>query len=178
MHARSVDVANRVFEEMVRGAISGFIATLPMTVLMEAVHRRMLRGEHGSSLPPREITGELARRTGADRFLDERGQFALALGAHFAYGAVMGAPYLPLTRPVRVRPLLRGGLYGLALWTASYLGWLPAMQMRGAAGRESAGRNLLMIVAHLLWGTTMAAAAAALREYGENVALRGFGGRP
>jgi hypothetical protein len=48
-------------------------------------------------------------------------------------------------------------MVGMALWTASYLGWLPAFGLRRSAVKESGGQSLQMICAHLVWGATAAA---------------------
>src|SRR6188508_239336 len=45
-----------------------------------------------------------------------------------------------------------GALYGVGVWGASYLGLLPGAGLYPAATDESAGRNALMISAHLIWG--------------------------
>lgn len=165
--------ANRLFERSVRGAIGGFIATLPMTVLMELGYRVFL-DEERRSLPPREITSELARRARIDRHLNEQGHFGLALGGHFTYGALAGLPAVILTRWLKGPEVVRGMLYGCALWAASYFGLIPALHV-GAAGTEQSVRsNLLMATAHLLWGASLAATAAAL-DYERPVAVRGLG---
>ena len=44
---------------------------------------------------------------------------------------------------------------GVAIWAGSYLGWLPAMGILSPATRHPWRRNLLMIVAHIIWGVTL-----------------------
>jgi uncharacterized membrane protein YagU involved in acid resistance len=59
---------------------------------------------------------------------------------------------------------LRGALAGLALWVGSYLGWLPAVGILRPATRHPWRRNLLMIVAHIVWGVTLGEMTRKLTE--------------
>ena len=61
-----------------------------MTAAME-VGRRLLPPWERYPLPPREITSEMTRAAGVRQYLNEPEMKALTLGAHFAYGAAMGA---------------------------------------------------------------------------------------
>ena len=55
---------------------------------------------------------------------------------------------------------------GVAVWAASYFGWIPAMGLLSPAHRHPPARNALMIAAHLVWGAVTAA------SYRELVAAR------
>ncbi|HEV2653990.1 MAG TPA: DUF1440 domain-containing protein, partial [Ktedonobacteraceae bacterium] len=84
--------------------------------------------------------------------------------SHFGYGAAMGALYTTLTRQLRLQPVLKGTLFGLVIWAASYLGWMPLANMPVAATREPLRRNLMMILAHVVWGSVTGAIAARLEQ--------------
>jgi uncharacterized membrane protein YagU involved in acid resistance len=43
----------------------------------------------------------------------------------------------------------------VALWVGSYLGWLPAMDILPPATQQPWRRNLVMIIAHMIWGVTL-----------------------
>lgn len=133
------------------GMIAWLTATAPMTVAMELMHRRLPAGEQ-YPLPPREITMTVAEGAGVGRLLGERGRRELTLLGHFAYGALAGAAYGPLTRRWDAHPAVKGTVFGLGLWAASYAGWLPAVGIFPPPQREPARRNLLMIAAHVVWG--------------------------
>jgi putative membrane protein len=64
-------------------------------------------------------------------------------------------PIRQIPLPPAVRAASIGSLYGLLVWTASYLGWLPAVGILAPATRHPARRNALMIVAHLIWSATL-----------------------
>src|SRR5436190_15759872 len=139
------------------GLLGGAAATVPMTVAMELLHRQLPRRER-YPLPPRIITQRLTRKAGVERELDEPGHRALALASHFAYGAATGAIYALLKGPVEkrlprdsmpapARAAAQGTAYGLLVWTASYLGLLPAANILTPATEHPKRRNALMIAA-------------------------------
>lgn len=133
------------------GAIAGLCATFVMTSAMERMHRR-LPAHQRYPLTPREITQSVAPVG------DERAEAAGALSAHFAYGGLTGALY---GAAAPRGGIVSGMLYGLGVWTLSYLGWIPALRILKPATDHPARRNALMLAAHLVWG---AATALALRE--------------
>ena len=50
----------------------------------------------------------------------------------------------------------KGIAFGLGVWTASYLGLLPALGILKPATQHPLRRNLLMIGAHVVWGASLA----------------------
>jgi uncharacterized membrane protein YagU involved in acid resistance len=132
------------------GGIAGFAATLAMTSAMARLHRRLPAAER-YPLPPREIAERLAG--GSDAAVRDR-----AMAAHFLYGGACGAAVAVL----RPSPsITEGAAAGVAIWFASYFGWVPAFGILQPASAHPAQRNALMIAAHLVWG---AATARALEE--------------
>jgi uncharacterized membrane protein YagU involved in acid resistance len=137
------------------GAIAGFIATVPMTAVMVLLHRMLPRHER-YPLPPRQITEEMSRRTGARKHMDESERESTTLLAHFGFGAAAGALYIVLANLLPMPPVLRGLVYGLMVWGGSYMGWLPAARVLPPATEQPTRRTLLMIFAHLVWGSFLA----------------------
>jgi uncharacterized membrane protein YagU involved in acid resistance len=136
------------------GAVAGFVATVPMTLFMEALHQRLPAHER-YPLPPSEIVEKLTADVGAREQVDAPEHIALTLLAHFGYGAATGAVYAPLARALHPPPLLSGVTFGLAVWGASYLGLLPALGILRPATTHPARRNALMIGAHVVWGAAL-----------------------
>ncbi|HYG54267.1 MAG TPA: hypothetical protein VD965_03110 [Burkholderiales bacterium] len=151
------------------GALAGLAATAAMTLAMGALWRRLPRRER-YPLPPREITSTLAARTGIERHLDERQRVDATLLSHFAYGAGAGALFPVLARRASVP---RGIAYGLGVWAASYLGWLPAMRVLRPATQHPAARNALMLAAHVVWGAMLAINANGLRRAADDAFAQG-----
>ena len=138
------------------GALAGIAGTFAMTAAARAMHRRLPPAER-YPLPPREII-EGALPAPAKHALDEQGRQSATLAAHFGYGAATGALYA-LLRPRG--SILPGAAYGLLVWTVSYFGIMPGLRILRPADDHPLRRNWLMIVAHLVWGSTM---ASTLRE--------------
>ncbi|MBS7700097.1 MULTISPECIES: hypothetical protein [unclassified Chelatococcus] len=135
---------NALAEKMLLGALAGFAATLPMTSAMSRMHRRLPPQER-YPLPPRELSENLPN-------------FGMRISTttllhHFLYGAASGALFAVVSRR---RNAAAGGIYGAAVWTASYLGWIPASGILRIATRHPSRRNRLMLAAHLVWGASLA----------------------
>jgi uncharacterized membrane protein YagU involved in acid resistance len=147
---------------MLIGAAAGAAATVPMTMVMEALHER-LEGEPAKPLPPREVAEGMAAQGGVHHKLSEQDKQDLTLAAHFGYGAGCGALYgliAPRSTPASV---LAGMAFGLGVWAGSYLGLLPAMGLRHHARHDPPERSGLMIAAHLVWGAAAGAIVGASR---------------
>jgi len=106
-------------------------------------------------LPPRLITEKMTERVGIENRLDEKELTGLTILSHFGYGAVFGAIYALFEQRIAFGSRLKGVLSGVALWAGSYLGWLPAMNILPLATQQPRRRNLLMIIAHVIWGMTL-----------------------
>lgn len=145
--------------DLAKGTLAGFIATAPMTLAMAAMFHMLPRRQQ-YRLPPRQVTMNIFRHPAVRQQMDERDRSNLTLLSHFAYGAACGAAYAPLARWLRPPGAAGGVAHGLAVWSGSYLGWLPALGIMTPATKHPAERNALMIAAHVVWG----AAAGALLE--------------
>lgn len=144
------------------GALAGFLATLPMTAAMVAMHRR-LPPEEQYPLPPNEMTVEAAEKVGVRDAMDEpEEELGATLAAHFGFGTAAGALYVPVASELPLPSLVKGSLFGLVVWSVSYLGLLPAAGLLTPATRHPARRNALMIAANVLWGGVTAVLAERL----------------
>jgi hypothetical protein len=147
---------NEFVGRLCAGSVAGFAACGPMTALME-VAGRLLPAEEQEPLPPRQITERAADTVEAADHLSEDQTAVATMAAHFGYAIGSGAAYSALAPHVSLPPVARGVAFALGLWAASYFGWLPAAGLYRPATRESAGRNALMLTAHVVWGATLGA---------------------
>lgn len=138
----------------VKGAIAGTLATVPMTIVMLSLHRRLPTTQR-YALPPKQITREVANRVGAKEVAKGKHLTRATLVSHFSYGAATGALYPLLAERVRTRTRITGPAFGVAIWALSYLGWVPALRILPPATRHPMRRNLLMIAAHVVWGAAL-----------------------
>ena len=156
--------------QLLTGALGGLVGTAAMTAAMRRMHGHLPEAER-YPLPPREIIQSMARGTEADHRAGEGELQDLTLGAHFAYGAATGALYAAL------RPgggIAAGAGYGLLVWAASYLGWIPGLAILEPATRHPLRRKGLMLAAHVVWGATTALTIRELQRAEAEV----FAGRP
>jgi uncharacterized membrane protein YagU involved in acid resistance len=148
------DQETTVSSALVIGALAGLAATAPMTLFMQQIHQQLPARER-YPLPPSEIVDELTAQAGVDDQIDQSEHIALTLIAHFGYGAATGALYAPLAQAFHPPALLGGAVFGLGVWSASYLGLLPALGILSPATEHPARRNALMIGAHVIWGVSL-----------------------
>jgi hypothetical protein len=141
-----------VMNELMRGAVAGAAATVPMTgVILGAKAAGLLYVP-----PPKQITAEAEQQTGAGANLSQ-GDFTLSwLAAHFGFGAAAGALF-GLGRPLLPGPAwLKGLIFGTAVWAVSYLKVLPGLGLYPPPSRDRDSRTGTMIVAHLVYGSVLA----------------------
>ena len=153
------------WKRILQGAIAGLTATAPMTAAMEAGADKLPKRER-YPLPPRIITTRIARQVGVAVDEDDDAIKIATIAAHFGYGAAMGAIYSAITPPKYTGPTT-GVAFGLGVWAGSYLGALPALGILTPATEHPARRNLLMIAAHVVWGSALGATLHSLQSDNE-----------
>ncbi|MFI6478285.1 DUF6789 family protein [Nonomuraea sp. NPDC050663] len=131
-----------MIRNLLRGAAAGSMATTAMSTVMLAGDKLGLMGEQ----PPRRV---------ARRLFGRQGETPVAIASHFGFGAAGGALLSTLSRGRGV-PTWLGAGYGMAIWLASYQGWVPAIGAMPPAHRDRPGRQAVMIAAHLVYGATLA----------------------
>ena len=137
-----------------QGAIAGSVGTATMSAAMLAARKSGLTGR----LPPERIThktlfgSRLRHRTSPQKD-------AMATLLHFGFGAASGALFTVLHRRLRpqINPLLQGIAFGSAVWFISYVGWMPALGLMPPPHRDRPDRQLVMVLAHWIYGATLGA---------------------
>jgi hypothetical protein len=122
-----------VLGDITLGAVAGCVATTPMTIAMEIMHRQFPDRER-DPLPPRQITMQVAEAVGGKEHLDEEERVGLTLLAHFGLGTAAGALYglLARRRPLPDRSPARASAWGSGLVTtwACCLPWASCARQR------------------------------------------------
>ena len=136
-----------------RGAIAGFAGTLPMTIFMLSTQRFLPKGQR-YDLPPEIITKDITERTHIRQHMNKAQVLAATTAAHFGYGAGMGMLYGIVARRLPFNSVLKGILFSLVIWAASYQVLLPVIGFKESAQGETRNRNLLMIASHIVWGAS------------------------
>lgn len=153
------------FKGAIKGALAGTLATAPMTISM-ALMRRFLPWWQQSPLPPHKVTSETLDAAGMQP-IDAQHHNKATLVGHFGYGAVTGTLY-PLVAKLPLPTMLKSVLYGVGVWAASYMGWLPAAGLLKAASKRPMARNALMVAAHAVWGLVTGIVFSRWRNENEN----------
>jgi uncharacterized membrane protein YagU involved in acid resistance len=149
---------------MLTGAAAGTLATIPMSAVMLAWHRRLPRTKR-DPVPPAQIVNELAKSLGIHHQTTHDQRLRAAVVAHFGYGSAMGALYGLTADPKSASTALPTGIaFGLGVWAGSYLGLLPAAGLYRSATEEPAERNQMMIAAHIAWGASLGLLVHGLRK--------------
>jgi Rieske Fe-S protein len=145
-------VRRRAIRSLARGAAGGFLGTLVMSATMLAQRRRGLLGEP----PPKKIVRRVRRRAGL-LWAPRRFDHSATLAAHFGFGMAGGALFGLAHRRSRgwAASTLLGAGFAMAVWSASYLGWVPALGLMQPAHRDRPGRPWSMVLAHLVFGSVL-----------------------
>ena len=156
-------VSDQILRHGLASGVAGLIATLPMSAAMKKM-KELLPWWQRAPLPPYRVTRQLEKAIGIeDKINDTQHQTATAV-AHFGYGAAAAVPFAALAYRLPLPTTMSGILYGLLVWAGSYLGWLPIVGVMEPATKHPWQRNALMIVAHLVWGSTLGLIYGALRD--------------
>lgn len=136
------------------GAVDGAAATLAMSAVMAAAARAGQLGEP----PPRRIVRRARKHAGTWSWnASSRSHGAWAVLVHFAFGAGAGSLFESAygrTRAPLPAPIAGAG-FGVAVWLASYAGWVPALGLMPPPHRDRADRQAWMVVAHLVYGAVL-----------------------
>jgi hypothetical protein len=148
MRRASATGMHSAVKRFIRGALAGFVATVPMSSVMLLGKTLGALGEP----PPRRLTRKLTKPLG---WLAPRGRELdwTAVAAHFAFGAAMGVIWERL--PARLHTARGGAAFGLAVWGANYAGWLPATGLMPPPSRDRMARPTTMVLAHLVFGAAL-----------------------
>jgi hypothetical protein len=143
----------QAMQTLVRGALAGLGATVPMTLVIAAGRASGLL----HTPPPEEITENVAEHAGENPDRRSPAFQAAWLAAHAGYGAACGIAYA-LARPLLPRSeMVAGLLFGGAVWGVSYIGVMPALELYPQVDEDTPQRAAVMIAAHAVFGTSLAA---------------------
>jgi uncharacterized membrane protein YagU involved in acid resistance len=136
-----------------RAGVSGLLATIPMTAIMVKLldHLSFLEKKE---LPPQQIT----RETLLKAEIPTKDPWKLKIATwlmHFGFGSLAAVPSAQIQKANAKDIVLRGSLYGIGVWTASYMGWLPLFGYRTNAFEMSPKRNGVMLASHVVWGISL-----------------------
>lgn len=143
------------------------IATLAMSALMYGEQKLGLLGR----APPRHIIEHALARLGIRRHVSSPARAGLTALTHLGFGATQGAIYALLQdfasqrfAKVKAPSITTSVPFALAVWAASYAGWIPALNILPKPRNDRPGRPTSMVLAHILYGATLSGVLRRSRE--------------
>lgn len=140
---------------LVGGATAGLAGSALMWGLFSGAKRAGLLRE----TPPNRVIDRAAaiaaEATESGGPIDAEDRTAGALGSHLLFGAAAGAFYGLIQDELELPPLVAGPAYGLAIWAAAYIGWLPAARILPEPWDQRPGDALVPVAAHAVYGLTL-----------------------
>jgi hypothetical protein len=162
----------QLIRELATSVAAGVVATVPMSGVMLA---SAAAGRMGTQ-PPRRVVDEAAEHAGARPSGTTRSVAAAVL--HLLMGGVLALGILPLMTwfervvDARARGAAAGGVFGALVYALNYAGLAPALGILPPPSRDRPGRQLTMIVAHLVYGV-VAGVLMGLMRRGTSAVNRG-----
>src|ERR1051325_10326429 len=105
-------LSDSLVRKLFQGGLAGIIATIPMSISMQAGWMMLPKWEK-YPLPPRLITEKVAEKAGIENDLSEGQLVTASILSHFGYGAVTGGIYGLLEPKIPLRSEAKGILAGL-----------------------------------------------------------------
>lgn len=141
------------------GIWSGIFATSAMTMGFLNFFTALSPSQK-KPLPPAQLTSQITAGVGSEN---------MTLISHFGYGIACGLIYSLLPKKVKAHPLQSGIAFGGAVWALSYFGLIPALKLQASGPKLSLQRNLLMLAAHVVYGSALGFSDQRLENYGSQV---------
>ena len=127
-------------QKLLKGALAGVIATIPMTCLLGTI----------DTSADDELVTNLVRRTGYP--LDADGRLLATFVSRFAFGAGAGLLFaVGRNHFTRIPPVLRAPSFALGLWALTSIGKRAATRPRPTHGQDEA----ILFSSHLVWGVAL-----------------------
>ena len=148
---------------LVGGVLGGTAGAALMLPLFEGAKRAGVLTE----APPVRVVdraADAAETTAVDGGIEQGEREGLAVGGHLLYGAAAGALYGLVQEELELPAVAAGVAYGLVLWAAGYLGWLPAAGVLPQPWRQHPGDALTPVAAHLVYGLALGAVERLVRR--------------
>jgi uncharacterized membrane protein YagU involved in acid resistance len=148
-----------------RGFWASTMATSSMTLALFESFKKLPDSEK-QPLPPAQLTENVVRKTGFTKNWSSEMQAEATMISHYGYGAAAGIAYALLADKVPGNSLIKGGLFGLGVWAASYYGIIPSLKLSPSGDDMSKERNTMMALTHVVWGASLGFAENSLRKKG------------
>ena len=145
------------------GGVGGAVGSALMLPVFETAKRAGLLRE----TPPRRVVQHAAAETGGAigaEGTSEPEETGAMVASHLLYGAAAGACYGLVQGKFDLPAPVTGPAFGLLLWAAGYVGWLPAAGVLPQPWRQHPGAAITPVAAHLVYGLALGIVERGLRR--------------
>jgi hypothetical protein len=143
-----------MLRRILAGATAGIIATGPQSaVVWGARAARIYRRRP----PPEVVSGTSTNALVQAGVLPAHLERPAMVAEHLGVGAAGGVLFALVSGVIRPAPIA-GVLTGLAIWKASYDGWIPALRIMPPPEKDESRRQRTMLIAHVVYGLSLAPA--------------------
>jgi uncharacterized membrane protein YagU involved in acid resistance len=155
---------SRTTDAAIRGALGGVAGGLVMYGMKQKVAPKILPEEmRREGFAPRQAVEWAEEQAGRPDALTDTEEEEWAMAAHLAYSAGFGAIYALVRQRADHAPApVAGALFGLAVWGASFEGWMPALGIMPATTDLPMRKRAPDVMGHVIYGAATAIAYDAL----------------
>lgn len=149
--------ANSTPRAALMGALAGVAGGAAMALMRMTVAERMPERMRPGEFVPKEAVEWAEERAGWPDALSEPAEMRAGMAAHLGYSALTGSLY-GLARPLTERlPVpLAGAMFGLAVWGASFEGWMPAIGIMERTTEKPVAKWTAPLMGHMVYGVVTA----------------------
>jgi uncharacterized membrane protein YagU involved in acid resistance len=157
---------SKAMNAALRGALGGAAGGLAMYGMKQKVAPRVIpKDMRREGFAPKEAVEWTEEKAGRPDALTEDQEMKAGMAAHLAYSAGLGALYGLVRRKTDGVPApLAGALFGLAVWAASFEGWMPALGMIEATTEMPMKKWPPDLMGHAIYGAATAVVYEALED--------------
>ena len=142
-----------MLQRILAGGVAGAVATVPQSAVVWGLRAA---GVYRRRPAPEVVTEGVTDSVVGLENVPSGWLTPIKWAGHFGYGAGAGAAYGASTAALPATPLTGLGA-GLLVWLVSYRGWIPKVGIMPPAERDERGRQLAMVLAHVVFGLTLGA---------------------
>jgi uncharacterized membrane protein YagU involved in acid resistance len=141
-----------LLKRLLRGGLAGGVATVLMTIFMWGAKHL---GLYASQPAPKAVSQGMLGKVLPTRFLVPRsGRQTFTGVSHAGFGVGLGGVY-GLGTSIVPASALSGLAFGLLVWLASCMGWVPQAGLMPPPTKDERGRAVSILGAHMVYGTTL-----------------------
>ena len=161
----------RLIGPAVGGLAAGVAGTVAMGGMSFLLRRMVEPNEPISKTHYEQVVEWIAEKSGREEEIDPASRVRQGEMLHLGFGASWGLVFAVMFHRRKVRPVVHGSIYGVALWTGAFGGYLPALGISRSLKNMNAYEFFRTLVCHLTYAITTVTFLKAFRSRAVNTPL-------